>query len=306
MRLRRKKQENDFIPKKKKRTLEDIALDSINYLVLTVLSVICLYPFWYIICASVSDNSRIQAFKGLLLTPLGFNLGAFKLAFTHPLLLSGYKNILIIMVIGLPLNILMTVFCAYFMAAKGMMWKKVLIPVFMFTMFFNGGLIPAYLNQRSLGLYNNLWALIIPGCLSLYNAIICKTAMESIPDSLIESAYIDGANDMKILFKILLPLIKPTLAVLVLYYGVGHWNSWFPASIYIKDNALLPLQMILRSILVENSDLMNSSMSDVNINAFTETIKYSTTVISTIPILVVYPFVQKHFTKGVMIGAVKG
>lgn len=293
--------------KKRKRTKEDIIFDSVNYLLLTLLTIICLYPFWYIICASVSDNSRIQAFKGILLLPQGFNLGAFKLAFSHPLLLSGYKNILIIMVIALPLNIIMTVFCAYFMASKGMMWKKVLVPLFMFTMFFGGGLIPSYLNQRSLGLYNNLWALIIPGCLSLYNAIICKTAIEAIPDSLMESAYIDGANDLTILFKILLPLIKPTLAVLVLYYGVGHWNGWFAASIYIKDNSLLPLQSVLRSILVENSDILNAASSgDTMVNSFTETIKYAAIIISTVPILVVYPFVQKHFTKGVMIGAVKG
>lgn len=295
--------------KRKKLTMEDIILDSVNYLLLTALSIVCFYPFWYIVCAAFSNNLQMRAFKGILLRPLGFEVGAFKLAFSHPLLLSGYKNILLILAIALPLNIIMTVFCGYFMASKNMMWKKVIIPFLMFTMFFGGGLIPSYLNQRSLGLYNNLWALIIPGCLSLYNAIICKTAIETIPDSLVESAYIDGAQDLTILFKIILPLIKPTLAVLLLYYGVGHWNSWFSASIYIKDNDLLPLQSILRSILVENSDLLDSAASaagDTQVDSFAETIKYATIIISTVPILTIYPIVQKHFTKGVMIGAVKG
>ncbi|MGN0244039.1 MAG: carbohydrate ABC transporter permease [Lachnospiraceae bacterium] len=309
MRLKEKEQTAVLKPKKKKRTREDVVIDSVNYILLIALAIVCFYPFWYILCAAFSDNSRMQAFKGILLLPQGFDVGAFKLAFSHPLLLSGYKNILIILAIALPLNIIMTVFCAYFMASKDMMWKKVLIPLFMFTMFFGGGLIPSYLNQRDLGLYNNLWALIIPGCLSLYNAIICKTAIETIPDSLVESAYIDGANDLTILFRIILPLIKPTLAVLVLYYGVGHWNSWFPASIYIKDNSLLPLQSVLRSILVENSDILNATSAaagDVQVDSFAETIKYAAIIISTVPILIIYPLVQKHFTKGVMIGAVKG
>lgn len=174
-------------------------------------------------------------------------------------------------------------------------------------MFFSGGLIPAYLNQKSLGLYNNLWALIIPGALSIYNAIICRTAVESVPDSLIESAYIDGANDYTVLFKIITPLIKPTLAVLALYYGVGHWNSWFNASLYITDNELLPIQNILRAILIANNDMLNQGAASMDsIDTYAETIKYAVIVIATLPILCVYPFLQKYFVKGVMIGAVKG
>lgn len=174
-------------------------------------------------------------------------------------------------------------------------------------MFFSGGMIPSYLNIRSLGLYNSLFALILPGAVSVYNSIICKTEIEAIPDSLMESAYIDGANDLTILFRIVAPLIKPTMAVLLLYYGVGHWNSWFNASIYLQDNNKLPIQNIMRAILIANSNVLNSAAAENDqVNQFAEAIKYATIILTTVPVLCIYPFVQKYFVKGVMIGAVKG
>lgn len=285
----------------------DMIFDVINTCIMILLVIMTLYPFYYVVIASVSDNTRLQAFKGILTLPQGFNLGAYKLAFEHPLILSGYKNTLIILACYLPLSLLMTVLCANFMAAKKVMFKKPLVLFMMFTMYFSGGLIPTFLNIRDLGMYNSLSALIIPGCLSMYNAFIVRTAIEGIPDSLYESAYIDGAGELQILFKITIPLIKPTLAVILLYYGVGKWNEWFSAAIYIKDNSLLPIQNILRSILIENSEILNAKeYGDTVANFFTETIKYAAIVISTVPILCIYPLVQKHFTKGVMIGAVKG
>lgn len=285
----------------------DMIFDVINTCIMILLVIMTLYPFYYVVIASVSDNTRLQAFKGILMLPQGFNLGAYKLAFEHPLILSGYKNTLIILACYLPLSLLMTVLCANFMAAKKVMFKKPLVLFMMFTMYFSGGLIPTFLNIRDLGMYNSLSALIIPGCLSMYNAFIVRTAIEGIPDSLYESAYIDGAGELQILFKITIPLIKPTLAVILLYYGVGKWNEWFSAAIYIKDNSLLPIQNILRSILIENSEILNAKeYGDTVANSFTETIKYAAIVISTVPILCIYPLVQKHFTKGVMIGAVKG
>lgn len=290
-----------------KKSKSDIIFDVINTCIMIFLVVITIYPFYYVVIASVSDNTRLQAFKGILTLPQGFNLGAYKLAFEHPLILSGYKNTLIILACYLPLSLLMTVLCANFMAAKKVMFKKPLVLFMMFTMYFSGGLIPTFLNIRDLGMYNSLSALIIPGCLSMYNAFIVRTAIEGIPDSLYESAYIDGAGELQILFKITIPLIKPTLAVILLYYGVGKWNEWFSAAIYIKDNSLLPIQNILRSILIENSEILNAKeYGDTVANSFTETIKYAAIVISTVPILCIYPLVQKHFTKGVMIGAVKG
>ncbi len=174
-------------------------------------------------------------------------------------------------------------------------------------MFFNGGMIPGYLNVRSLDLFNSLFALILTGGLSIYNSIICKTAIEALPDSLLESAHIDGANDIRVLFRIVTPLIMPTIAVLLLYYGVSHWNSWFPASLYIEDNYKLPIQNVLRAVLIANSNILNSAASESDqIDQFAETIKYAAIIITTVPVLCIYPFLQKYFVKGVMIGAVKG
>ena len=279
----------------------------VNGLILILLCVVTLYPVWYVFCASLTSNTYLVSHPGLMLWPHQVTTGAYKMALTHPLLLSGYRNILVVMLVSLPINIMLTVFAGYFMAAKKVMFKPLIQGLIMFTMFFSGGMIPAYLNIRSLGLYNSLWSLILPGAMSVYNSIICRTAIEAVPDSLSESAYIDGAQDITILFKIIIPLIKPTLAVLLLYYGVGHWNAWFNASIYLRDNEKLPIQNIMRSILIANSNVLNSAASENDqVNQFAEAIKYSTIVLTTVPVLCIYPFVQKYFVKGVMIGAVKG
>ncbi len=283
------------------------AFSVINALFLILLCLVTAYPVYYVFCASFSENVKLLQNPGFMLHPLGWNPSAYRLAFTHPLLASGYRNILFIMAVSLPLNILLTLFCGYFLAGRNIMFKKPIMAVIMFTMFFNGGMIPNYWNIEYLGLKNSLWALILPGAISVYNSIICKTAIEAVPDSLAESAYIDGANDIRVLFQIVLPLIMPTIAVLLLYYGVAHWNSWFNASLYIVDNKNLPIQNVLRSVLIANSNILNAAASEEDrINEFAETIKYAAIVISTVPVLLIYPFVQKYFVKGVMIGAVKG
>ena len=290
-----------------KRGAGDVTFDVINAGILLALVFITIYPMYYVLCASVSNNVELLANPGILWFPKGFTLGSYGLALRHPLLLSGYRNTFVILGASLPLNILMTVCCGYFLSSKNVLFKKWILAFVMFTMFFSGGIIPAYLNIRSLGLYNSLLALILPGAMSIFNAIICKTAIEAIPESLHESAHIDGANDIIILFRIVVPLIMPTIAVLLLYYGVGHWNSWFPASLYIQDNDKLPIQNVLRAVLIANSNILNSAASDADqINQFAETIKYAAIVIGTAPVLCVYPFLQKYFVKGVMIGAVKG
>lgn len=292
---------------KMKTSLGDKIFVVINSAILICLCIITLYPIWYVFCASMTSNAYLVSHPGILLWPHEMTFGAYKLAFSHPLLLSGYTNTLIILAVSLPINILMTLFAGYFMASKDVMFKPLLQGLIMFTMFFSGGMIPAYLNIRDLGLYNSLWALILPGALSVYNSIICKTAIESVPESLKESAYIDGANDVIILFRIIVPLIKATLAVLLLYYGVGHWNAWFNASIYLKDNEKLPIQNIMRAILIANSNVLNSAAAENDqVNQFAEAIKYSTIILTTVPVLCIYPFIQKYFVKGVMIGAVKG
>lgn len=290
----------------KKRKFGDVIMDLIIYAVLIILVAVTFYPMWYVVVASFSTSTSIAKNPGIMLWPREFAVGAYQMVFEHPLLMNALKNTLIILVCALPINIVMTMLCGYFMACRGVLWKKLIVGMIMFTMFFSGGLIPGFLNIKSLGLYNTLWALILPGCLSVYNAIICKTAIEAIPDSLTESAFMDGANDFQVIFKIILPLMKPTLAVLLLYYGVGHWNSWFAASIYIKDNTLMPIQNIIRTILLENNAALTGSGSMDNYSSYAETIKYAAIVITTVPILCVYPFLQKYFTKGVMIGAVKG
>ncbi len=290
-----------------KKSTGDKIFDAANAILMILLCFITLYPMWYVLCASFTENSYLVAHPGAIFWPHGFTVGSYKLAFSHPLILSGYLNILFVLAVSLPINIALTLFCGYFLASKNVLFKKPILFIIMFTMFFSGGMIPAYLNIRELGLYNSLWALILPGAMSVYNAIICRTAVQAVPESLTESAYIDGANDLVIVFRIILPLIMPTIAVLLLYYGVGHWNAWFNASIYLKDNNKLPIQNVLRSILIANSNILNSAAAENDqVNQFAESIKYSTIILTTVPVLCIYPFLQKYFVKGVMIGAVKG
>ena len=281
--------------------------DVVNTIILIALCFVTLYPMWYCLVASFTSTSYLSAHQGVLFWPHMFTTSAYRMAFTHPLLLSGYKNILIVLLVSLPINIFLTLFTGYFLASKDVMLKPIIQFLIMFTMFFSGGMIPIFLNIRDLGLYNTLWSLILPGAISVYNCIICRTAIQAVPESLTESAYLDGANDLISVFRITLPLIMPTIAVLLLYYGVGHWNAWFPASIYLQDNNKLPIQNIMRSILIANSDLLNASGSETDkVDDFAETIKYATIVLTTVPVLCIYPFLQKYFVKGVMIGAVKG
>ena len=290
-----------------KASVGSCVFDVVNTIVLIALCFVTLYPMWYCLCASFTSTSYLSAHQGVLFWPHMFTTSAYRLAFTHPLLLSGYKNIMIVLLVSLPINIFLTLFTGYFLASKDVMLKPIIQFLIMFTMFFSGGMIPIFLNIRDLGLYNTLWSLILPGAISVYNCIICRTAIQAVPESLTESAYLDGANDLIIVFRITLPLIMPTIAVLLLYYGVGHWNAWFPASIYLQDNNKLPIQNIMRSILIANSDLLNASGSETDkVDDFAETIKYATIVLTTVPVLCIYPFLQKYFVKGVMIGAVKG
>lgn len=282
----------------------DFAMDFVIYALLIGLTIVTFYPIWYVIVASFSTSTDIAIQGSMMLWPSKIDFGAYKMVFKDDDILRGFKNSVTILIGSLPLNIIMTLLCGYFLSCAGMFWKKIVVAIIMFTMFFGGGLIPTYLNIKDLGLYNTMWALIIPGAVNVTNAIICKTSIEGIPDSLKESAYLDGATDFQIIFKIVVPLIKATLAVLTLYYGVSHWNAWFGASIYLKGDELLPVQNVLRHILLANSEAEQMGVNDFN--AYAETIKYAAIVVSTLPIMCVYPFLQKYFTKGALIGAVKG
>lgn len=282
----------------------NLLMDIIIYALLIVLCIVTFYPIWYVIVASFSSSTDIAMQGSIMVWPSKIELGAYEMVFQDKDILRGFRNSVLILVCALPINIVMTLLCGYFLSCTGMFWKKLIVGLIMFTMFFGGGLIPNFLNVQDLGLYNTIWALILPGALSITNSIICKTSIEAIPDSLKESAYLDGATDFQIIFKIIVPLIKATLAVLLLYYGVGHWNSWFAASVYLKGDELLPVQNVLRQILLANSE--TDKMSALEFNEYAETIKYAAIVVSTLPIMCVYPFLQKYFTKGALIGAVKG
>jgi len=277
-----------------------------NYLILLVLIVICLYPIWYVVMASVSDSNYLMKHSGLLIKPLSFTLRAYKKVFDNPMIIGGYKNTLFVLVVGLTVNMVMTSLGAYFLSRKNVLFKKPIMMFIVFTMFFEGGIIPFYLNLKELHLTNSLWGLIIPFMIQTRNMIILRTSFSGIPESLIEAARIDGAGHITVLMKIVLPLSKAMLAVIVLYYGVSIWNSWFWASAIIRDRSLYPLQVILREILLQNDMSTMAIGGDTGTQeAVSQSIRYATIVVATIPILCVYPFLQKHFTKGTMAGAVK-
>lgn len=285
-----------------KKTWEDIIMDTVIGVVLIIFALACLYPIWFVLMASFSDSTSVVMSRGLLLWPKNFSLKAYELVFQNKLFSTGFLNSIKLLAMSLPINLMLTVMCGYFLACNGMMFKKPVAYMIMFTMYFSGGMIPQYLNVKELGLYNTHWAIVLTGALSVYNCFICRTAIQSIPDGLRESAYLDGANDLQILFKVIIPLIKPTLAVLAMYYGVGTWNGWFKASIYLKENAMVPIQNVLRSVLIMGQD---AGVEGAYVNEYAETIKYAAIVVSTVPVLCVYPFLQKYFTKGVLVGAVK-
>lgn len=270
--------------------------------------VITLYPFIYVLLSSISDSRQLISHTGLLLSPQGFNLDAYVKVFQNPNIIGGYINTIVIVAGGTLLNLFMTSLGAYVLSRKGVPWTRTVMLVIVFTMFFSGGLIPMYLLVSNwLDMGNSLLALIIPGLISTWNLIILRTSFEGIPDGLIESARMDGAQDFTILFRIVVPLSLPVMAVMVLFYGVSHWNSWFSAMIYLRDRELFPLQLILREILIQNSTAyMSGDASASDVEAVGESIKYATIIVATLPILAVYPFLQKYFVKGVMIGSIKG
>ncbi|WP_042203694.1 carbohydrate ABC transporter permease [Paenibacillus camerounensis] len=287
--------------------LKNKAFDWMINTALILLVIVTLYPLLYVTFASFSESSQLVANKGFLFKPLGFSLDAYKSVFSNPGIIKGYGNTLFILVVGVTLNLFLTAVAAYVLSRRNVMWNNLFTFLIIFTMFFHGGLIPLYLIVKNVGLIDSLWATIVPFAVSTFNLIIMRTSFSAIPESLEESAKIDGANHLTILFRIILPLSKPVVAVMILYYAVEKWNAWFYASIFLKDRNLFPLQLVLREILIANStDNMSTGASSADQFMIGETIKYATIIVATVPILVVYPFVQKYFEKGVMIGAVKG
>ncbi len=281
----------------------------INGIILTLLMIVCLYPFLYVVFASFSEPWELVKHKGLLFGPLGFSLKGYEAVLKNRSILTGYITTLLNLFAGTSLNIALTLLAAYAVSRKNFMLKKPVVIMIVFTMFFNSGIIPRFLVVKSLGLYNTRLSMILPTAINVFNLVIMRTAIEALPDSLEEAAVLEGANDFDILFKIVMPLIKSTIAVLVLYYGVAHWNQWYQALMYVQSRDKFPLQLVLREILIGNS---TESMAAGGVDSsgesavIGEVIKYATIVVSTLPILTIYPLLQKHFVKGVMVGAVKG
>jgi len=288
---------------KSENSISDLLFDSVNFLLITLVTLSCLYPMLYVVFASFSDPVQLMNNQGPLFKPLGFSLEGYKIVLNNPSTWIGYKNTLFYLVVGTTVNMLMTTLAAYALSRKGFKMRKFFTILIVFTMYFAGGIIPNFILIKNIGLLDTRWALIIPGAIGTWNMLIMRTAFSSIPDGLEEAARIDGANDYTLLFKIIVPVSKATMAVILLFYAVGHWNSWFNAMIYLpRSRNLYPMQLFLREILISSSQVTSG---ESEINYMGELVKYTTIIVSTLPILCLYPFLQKYFVKGVMMGSVK-
>ncbi len=275
-----------------------------NIIFMAFMIVITLYPFWYCITCSLSKDI-VGNTATLMLWPKGFSLAAYVSVFKNPIILTGYKVTIFVVIVGTVFNLIMTTIAAFLLTRKDFAIKGFLTWMMLITMYFSGGMIPTYIIYvQVLGLQDSLLALILPGAVSVYNMIVMRTNFQGIPSSLEESVKVDGGNDMHVLWHIIIPLSKAVMSVMVLFYGVAHWNSWFNALLYIKSEDKIPLQLALRSILIQEQ--LNTGADASDQMGLAENIKFATILVATVPILLVYPFIQKYFVKGVMIGAVKG
>lgn len=291
---------------KVKQSREDIVFAVVVYTFLTLIGMICLYPMVYVLSMSISDPVKI-AVDPVLLFPRGFSLAAMKQLLGNQQIWRCYGNTIFYTVIGTTLNIIMTALLAYPISVKKFSGRKAVTAIVTFTMLFSGGMVPSYMLVNKIGLYNSRWAMILPTAISVFNTIICRTAFQALPEELAESAKIDGANDIVILFRVILPVSKAVIATLVIYYAVEHWNSYMNALLYLPDSGKHPLQMFLVKVLINNDSSLTSGVEQgVDKLFISDQLKYCSIVVATLPILCVYPFFQKHFTQGVMVGSVKG
>lgn len=292
-----------------KQSRKDNAFNICIYIIVIVLTLLVLYPVIYVISASFSNSEAVAQGKVWLL-PVDFSIEAYKAVFRHKDLWIGYRNTIFYTVAGTVINVVLTMICAYPMARKDLVGRKALSMFFTFTMLFSGGMIPNYLLVKSLGMTNKVWSMLIPGAMSVYNMIVARTFIESnIPSDMLEAAKIDGCSDIRFFLQIVLPLSKAIIAVLALWYAVGHWNSYFNAFLYLTDKELYPLQIFLKEILVQSkisSDVITNAADAAEMQNMKLLLKYAVIVVSTVPMFAFYPIAQKHFVKGVMIGSVKG
>lgn len=296
-----------------KRCKEDVIFDVVVFILLTGVVIVTAYPLYWVIISSISEPSAVSGGE-VVWYPVGFTLKGYAEVFKDPQVIRSFFNSLLYTVCGVLTNLIVTLPTAYALSRDKFSGKKAITVFYVITMFFGGGLIPTYLVVKSLGLLNSMWSLILPGCLSVYNMIVARTFFKTnISEQLYEAAAIDGCTQGYFFFRIALPLSKAIIAILILYYGVGHWNSYFSGLIYISDQNKYPLQLVLRNILVTNQTALSQTATTEAAREalkakkeLIDVMKYSLIIISSIPVMVVYPLVQKHFVKGVMVGSIKG
>ena len=286
-----------------------------NIAFFALVMIVCILPVWHVFCASFSNASWVMNQRGLIWYIKDFTLNGYQLVFNDNSIWTGYLNTFIYVIGTTVLGMFLTVMAAYALSRKDFIWANPLMLIISFTMLFSGGIVTLYiLVTQTLNMYDSRWALILPNCMSAFYLILVRTAMQNVPDSLEESAMLDGAGRFTILFQIMLPLIKATLATVILYYVIGNWNSWFNAMIYIRSEDKKPLQLILKELLVDTNSSSNANV-DISVLAsgesgdavlYKQLMKYCTIMVSTVPMFIFYPFIQKYFESGVMIGAIKG
>jgi len=296
--------------KKIKLPREDKIMYTVVYIVMALFMIVVLYPLIFVLSSSFSSGAAVSAGR-VVLWPVDFSTVGYQIVFAYKAVFVGYANTFYYTIVGTVFNIFMTTLAAYPLSRKNYQGRGLCMTLFTITMFLNGGMIPRYLQMVNLGLINTRASLIVPGALTVHNMIIMRTFFRnSIPGDLLEAAVLDGCSDIRYLLQIVLPLSKAVISVLILYYAVGHWNAYFNAMLYLRDENKFPLQIILRTILIAstNTDLTQISGSEAQsaVQSASETMRYALIVVSTVPILTIYPFIQKHFAKGVMIGSLKG
>jgi putative aldouronate transport system permease protein len=282
--------------------------DVIIVIIMLALMFITVYPLLYTVFASFSDAKQLLKLEGPMWWPLEpFTLRGYELTFQNAKLVPSIFNTLFYVIVGTLGGLVITGMAAFVLSRKNFMLKNIIMKLIMFTMFFSGGIIPLFFVVRQIGIYDTRWAFLLPWIMSAYNMIIMRTFFLGIPESLEESATLDGATDLQIFFKIYVPLSTAVIAVIAMYYGVAWWNSWYQSLVFQPSSSLWPLQMILREVLITNTKSATTDVTSMAEESYTrELVKYCTVVVSTVPILIIYPFLQRYFVKGVMIGAVKG
>lgn len=291
-----------------KKSVSEHIFDIINIIIMVLLIIITLYPCYYVLVASFTDPTRIYEGSGLLLYPKGMSFNAYVSVIKYKKLWISYGNTIFYVAAGGFLSVMVTVITAFALSRRGLPFRNIIMFAILFTMYFSGGLIPTFLVVKRLGLLNTRWALILPTLVTTYNLIVTLSYFSGLPYELEEAAKVDGASDYRVLFSIMMPIAKPIIAVISLYYMVAIWNDYFHAMIYLDDSKLYPLQLVLREILIQGdtASVGGAASNAGDVKAYAENLKYTTIVVSTIPILCVYPYIQKFFVKGVTIGAVKG